>query len=57
MTRRDYVQVANVLRSQKPKARGYKLTAWLEIVGAFSGYFASTNPFFDTYKFMKACGV
>ena len=54
MTRKDYIQTANILKSF---AQDIPHTIYEDLVDAFSDWFKSDNENFDFARFEKACGV
>ena len=54
MTRKDYIQTANILKSfvdEIPK------TTYEDLVDTFAEWFKSDNENFDFARFEKACGI
>jgi hypothetical protein len=54
MTRKDYIQTANILKEfidEIPQ------TTYEDIVDLFCQWFKSDNPNFDYARFEKACGI
>ena len=54
MTRKDYIQTANILKGfidEIPQI------TYEDLVNEFSQWFSSDNPNFDFTRFEKACGV
>ena len=54
MTRKDYIQTANILKSF---AQDIPQTIYEDLVDAFADWFKSDNENFDFARFEKACGV
>ena len=54
MTRKDYIQTANFLKSF---AQDIPQTIYEDLVDAFADWFKSDNENFDFARFEKACGV
>ena len=54
MTRKDYIQTANILKSF---AQDIPQTIYEDLVDTFADWFKSDNENFDFARFEKACGV
>ena len=54
MTRKDYIQTANILKSFE---QDIPQTIYEDLVDAFADWFKSDNENFDFARFEKACGV
>ena len=54
MTRKDYIQTANILKSF---AQDIPQTIYEDLVDTFAEWFKSDNDNFDFARFEKACGV
>ena len=54
MTRKDYIQTANILKSF---AQDIPQIIYEDLVDAFADWFKSDNENFDFARFEKACGV
>lgn len=50
MTRRDFNLIAEIIRNLPLSAEGIKMIAW-----RFAKGLKSTNPMFDTERFITAC--
>lgn len=56
MTKKDYIKIAEVLKSEKPQKNwANKFVQWELTVKAFGRMLASDNPLFDFSRFYKAC--
>jgi hypothetical protein len=54
MTRKDYIQTANILKSF---AQDIPQTIYEDLVDTFAEWFKSDNENFDFARFETACGV
>ena len=54
MTRKDYIQTANILKSFVDEI---PLTTYEDLVNEFAEWFQSDNDNFDFARFEKACGI
>ena len=54
MTRKDYIQTANILKSF---AHEIPQTTYEDLVDTFADWFKADNENFDFARFEKACGV
>ena len=54
MTRKDYIQTANILKSF---ADEIPQTTYEDLVDTFADWFKADNENFDFARFEKACGV
>ena len=54
MTRKDYIQTANILKSF---AQDIPQTIYEDLVDTFADWFKADNENFDFARFEKACGV
>jgi len=54
MTRKDYIQTANILKSF---AQDIPQTIYEDLVDTFAEWFKSDNENFDFARFEKACGI
>ena len=54
MTRKDYIQTANILKSF---ADEIPQTIYEDLVDTFADWFKADNENFDFARFEKACGV
>ena len=54
MTRKDYIQTANILKEFVDEI---PQTTYEDIVDLFCQWFKSDNPNFDYARFEKACGI
>lgn len=52
MTRKDYVQTANILASVRPEMNA---ETYFDLVDLFANYFSSDNERFNREKFEEAC--
>jgi hypothetical protein len=57
MTRRDYILIAQVLKSQKPHPNTGLVGEWRACVRAFADALANENPRFQRDRFLDACDV
>ena len=55
MTRKDYVQIAEIIREAKKEQDAQYMIQYIE--SAFQCLLASDNPRFDHDRFMEACKV
>lgn len=56
MTRKDFELIAIAMKSVKPYNAMY-YDAWRNAVVALCEPLRASNPRFDSYKFLKACGL
>lgn len=56
MTRKDFEAIAHILKVRVDLDDMFDRDTCQEIAGALSRYFATTNPRFDTGRFMRAAG-
>jgi hypothetical protein len=54
MTRKDYIQTANILKSF---AQDIPQTIYEDLVDTFAEWFKSDNENFDFARFETACGI
>ena len=54
MTRKDYIQTANILKSFVDEI---PQTTYEDLVDTFADWFKSDNENFDFARFEKACGI
>ena len=54
MTRKDYIQTANILKSF---AQDIPQTIYEDLVDTFADWFKADNENFDFARFEKACGI
>jgi len=54
MTRKDYIQTANILKSF---ADEIPQTIYEDLVDTFADWFKADNENFDFARFEKACGI
>ena len=54
MTRKDYIQTANILKSFVDEI---PQTTYEDLVQLFADWFQSDNDNFDIARFEKACGI
>ncbi len=54
MTRKDYIQTANILKSFVDEI---PQTTYEDLVQLFADWFQSDNDNFDVARFEKACGI
>jgi len=54
MTRKDYIQTANILKSF---ADEIPQTTYEDLVDTFADWFKADNENFDFARFEKACGI
>ena len=54
MTRKDYIQTANILKSF---AQDIPQTIYEDLVDTFAEWFKSDNENFDFARFESACGI
>jgi hypothetical protein len=54
MTRKDYIQTANILKSFVDEI---PQTTYEDLVDTFADWFKSDNKNFDFARFEKACGI
>ena len=59
MTKQHFEAIAKILQNYHDS--NYKSTETYhvidELIGDFSSYLRTTNPNFDTIRFLKACGI
>lgn len=57
MTRKDYVVIAAIIRSNMDRANEDERWRLQVVADELASAFAAENPRFDTDKFLEACGA
>lgn len=57
MTRKDYIEIAKIIKEHKPGAGMPNASEWVMWVHDMAVMLKADNPRFDADRFKKACGL